>query len=58
MNKYEIFYVILIIIWIISISYLIITENWIGLIKNLLIFVFSFIGGSLCTLIFGGNKDE
>lgn len=48
MNKlFLVFLTILIILWICCMAYYIVTENWIRLIKNILIFFVSFIGGRI-----------
>lgn len=49
-------YIILIILWICIMTYFIITENWIELIKNILIFVVCFIGGRICAIVVGSDK--
>lgn len=50
-NKLKIFYLIVMIVWLFMISYLIINEEWLSLVKNLLIFIISFVGGRIYATI-------
>lgn len=55
-SAFKLFYLFLIFLWLYFIIYFIITEDWIRLIKNILIFTFSFISGRISSLIYRHPK--
>lgn len=55
-NKIKVFYAILVVIWLLCIAYFIVNEQWFKLIKNILIFVFSFIGGMIYSYVTRGDR--
>ena len=58
-KKLYIFLTILIIIWLICMIYLIVNEEWIEVIKNLLILLGSYFGGKFAAWLLERNdKDE